>query len=83
LRFSFNIALPHGVEISSANDVQQSLLRVDTAESKGLAVQDPKMLKPGDPPLEVRYLFNGEEEKRTVAAPTQGVTYVCKIVEKQ
>jgi hypothetical protein len=83
LRFEFNIALPHGIEISAADDVQQSLLRVDTRESKELIVQDPKMLKPGDPSLEVHYLFNGEEEKRSVAAPTQGVTYICKIVEKQ
>jgi hypothetical protein len=83
LRFAFNIALPHGIEISAADDVQQSLLRVDTRGSKGLIVQDPKMLKPGDPSLEVKYLFNGEEEKRMVAAPTQGVTYICKIVEKQ
>jgi hypothetical protein len=83
LRFEFNIALPHGIEISAADDVQQSLLRVDTRESKELIVQDPKMLNLGDPSLEVHYLFNGEEEKRSVAAPTQGVTYICKIVEKQ
>ncbi|MGH9759207.1 MAG: hypothetical protein ACREAC_00040, partial [Blastocatellia bacterium] len=82
LRFAFNIALPHGIDISSADDLQKTLLRVDTSRSKGLTVRDPKMLKPGDGSLEISYFLNGEQKKLTVVAPNQGVTYVCQIVEK-
>ena len=38
---------------------------------------------PGDPPLDLAYLFNDEEKNLTIAAPEHGVTYVCQIMEKR
>ncbi|HWX41779.1 MAG TPA: hypothetical protein VN345_11570 [Blastocatellia bacterium] len=83
LYFEFNLALSHGIEISPRGGSQQSLLRIDGARSKLLAVENARTLSPGDPPVEVGYLLNDEQQRVTVSAPGQGVTYVCQIVERK
>jgi hypothetical protein len=78
LKFDINFALPHGIETSSGNFEQKSMIRINPDQSTGLEVKFIKMLAPGDPPVEVRYMFNGEEQKATVSA-TKDVVYVCQI----
>ncbi len=79
LRFEINIALPNGIEVSSGNMAQTSFIRIDPDQSKGLQVKLAKMLKPGDPPLEVNYKISGRDEKATVSADKE-IIYVCQIV---
>jgi hypothetical protein len=79
LRFEINIALPDGIEISSGNMAQTSFIRIDPDQSKGLQVKLTKMLKPGDPPLEVSYKDSGADRQATVSARPE-IVYVCQIV---
>ena len=79
LRFEINIALPDGIETSSRNMAQTSFIRIDPDESKGLQVKLTKMLKPGDPPLEVGYKDSGADRQATVSARPE-IVYVCQIV---
>jgi hypothetical protein len=79
LRFDINFALPHGIETSSGSLPQQSLLRINADQAKGLEVKLAKRLNPGDPSIEVGYRMNDEEKKLAVSAD-KGVVYVCQIV---
>jgi hypothetical protein len=78
LQFDINFALPHGIETSSGNFEQKSMIRINPDRSTGLEVKFIKMLAPGDPPVEVSYMFNDEERKATVST-TKDVVYVCQI----
>jgi len=44
-----------------------------------LQVKLTKMLKPGDPPLEVAYKDSGVDRQATVSARSE-IVYVCQIV---
>ncbi|HEU4390278.1 MAG TPA: hypothetical protein VFV34_20920 [Blastocatellia bacterium] len=82
LTFRTIIVLPHGIEFSSGDVSQQSLLRLDCIHWNW-AMPYTNVLKPGDRTMEVEYLLNGQKKRLTVAAPARGATYVCQIVENR
>ena len=77
LHFTIDFTKQHGIEMSSRSKIQESMIRIDPDESKGLVVEIAKMLNPGDPPLTVEHQ-GGKEE----VSATDGPVYVCQIVYK-
>ena len=77
-RFDINFALPHGVEVCSRNLTQQHLLRIDSDNARGLAIESATILKPGDPPLTVQY----QEGEKTFTAVNVPI-YICRIIYRE
>ena len=55
LRVNVDFSRPPGIETSSGNVGQRSLIRINPDQAIGLDIRTARMLKPGDPPLNVDY----------------------------
>lgn len=73
LRVDINFALADG--ISYTNSGALKLIHINSENGAGLEVKLAKVLKPGDPPLEVSHR-NG---KTTFASDAEANTYICQI----
>ncbi|HKS39464.1 MAG TPA: hypothetical protein VJX74_02545, partial [Blastocatellia bacterium] len=74
LRFNLDFAKLPGIASSSETVTKDCMVRINTDKSTAAVVQMVRMLKPGDPSLEVETL----DRKKTLSA-TNTPVYVCQI----